>query len=124
MVCGSGSVVVGAQYSYLNFFLLVLPPLLPLLAHALVYSNKIFFLHYVSDHDPLSVITDEQSSNLATSLGFSAGTPSHQECKSVVEKLYTMFRAHDCTLVVGSEENAIILPALFQLIRISLTYLS
>eukprot|EP01036_Dinobryon_divergens_P027846 gene27846-36687_t len=57
------------------------------------------FSNNVADHDHLSGITDEQSSYLATSLGFSPGTPSHKECKSVVEKLYTMFRAHDCTLV-------------------------
>jgi len=44
-------------------------------------------------------ITDEQSTFLATSLGFVPGTPSHAECKMVVEKLYQLFRAHDCTLV-------------------------
>lgn len=49
--------------------------------------------------DIVKGITDEQSSFLATSLGFSEGTPSHAECKSVIEKLYNLFRAHDCTLV-------------------------
>jgi succinyl-CoA synthetase beta subunit len=44
-------------------------------------------------------ITDEQSSYLATSLGFTAGSDGHKQCKGIVEKLYTMFRAHDCTLV-------------------------
>lgn len=44
-------------------------------------------------------MTDEQASFLATSLGFMRGTQSHTECKSVMEKLYKMFRAHDCTLV-------------------------
>lgn len=44
-------------------------------------------------------ITDEQSTFLATSLGFTPGTPGHAECKMVVEKLYQLFRAHDCTLV-------------------------
>ena len=44
-------------------------------------------------------ITDKQKDFLATSLGFTPGTASHTECMNVVEKLYTMFRAHDCTLV-------------------------
>lgn len=44
-------------------------------------------------------VTDEQSSHLATSLGFEPGSKGHTECKSVVEKLYKMFREHDCTLV-------------------------
>ena len=44
-------------------------------------------------------IQDEQSTFLATSLGFIPGTKPHAECKSVVEKLYKMFRQHDCTLV-------------------------
>ena len=49
--------------------------------------------------DIIKGITDEQSTYLATSLGFVPGSPSHKECKSVVEKLYTLFRTHDCTLV-------------------------
>jgi len=49
--------------------------------------------------DIMKGITDEQSAFLATSLGFTPGTAPHAECKSVVEKLYQMFRAHDCTLV-------------------------
>ena len=44
-------------------------------------------------------ITDKQSTFLATSLGFTPGTPGHSECKKAVTKLYEMFRAHDCTLV-------------------------
>jgi len=44
-------------------------------------------------------VTEEQSNYLATSLGFDEGTQSHKECKDVVEKLYEMFRQHDCTLV-------------------------
>lgn len=49
--------------------------------------------------DIMKGIQDEQSTFLATSLGFTPGTPGHAECKSVVEKLYKMFRTHDCTLV-------------------------
>ena len=44
-------------------------------------------------------ITDAQSTFLATSLGFVPNTPSHTECKSVVEKLYKMFRDKDATLL-------------------------
>ena len=44
-------------------------------------------------------ITDKQKEFLATSLGFVPGTPSHQECKEVVEKLYKLFVTHDCTLL-------------------------
>lgn len=44
-------------------------------------------------------ITDAQSSYLATSLGFKPNTKGHSECKSVVEKLYNLFRAHDCTML-------------------------
>lgn len=44
-------------------------------------------------------ITDADSTFLATSLGFIPGSAGHTECKSVVEKLYKMFRDHDCTLV-------------------------
>lgn len=49
--------------------------------------------------DIMKGIQSEQSSFLATSLGFTPGTAGHAECKDVVEKLYKMFRAHDCTLV-------------------------
>lgn len=49
--------------------------------------------------DIIKGITDEQSSYLATSLGFIPGSAGHTECKSVVEKLYKLFRQHDCTLV-------------------------
>jgi len=44
-------------------------------------------------------ITDANSTFLATSLGFIPGTPGHTEAKSVVEKLYKLFREHDCTLL-------------------------
>lgn len=44
-------------------------------------------------------IQPEQANFLATSLGFVPGTAGHKECKSVVEKLYKLFRTHDCTLV-------------------------
>lgn len=44
-------------------------------------------------------ITDEQSTHLATSLGFTPGSTGHADCKGVVEKLYTLFREHDCTLL-------------------------
>jgi len=44
-------------------------------------------------------ITDADSTFIATSLGFPPGSASHTECKSVVEKIYQLFRAHDCTLV-------------------------
>lgn len=44
-------------------------------------------------------IKDEQAAYIATSLGFTPGTPSHDECKSVATKLYQVFRAHDCTLL-------------------------
>jgi succinyl-CoA synthetase beta subunit len=44
-------------------------------------------------------ITDAQSTYLATSLGFTPGSQLHKDCKQIVEKLYQMFRAHDCTLV-------------------------
>jgi succinyl-CoA synthetase beta subunit len=44
-------------------------------------------------------VTDAQSSYLAESLGFVPGSKGFDECKAVVEKLYKMFRAHDCTLV-------------------------
>lgn len=49
--------------------------------------------------DIMKGMTDDQSTYLATSLGFAPGTPGHAECKSVVEKLYKLFRTHDCTLV-------------------------
>ena len=49
--------------------------------------------------DIMTGITDAQSTFLATSLGFEPGSSGHKECKSVVEKLYKMFRAHDCTLL-------------------------
>lgn len=44
-------------------------------------------------------ITSDQSDYLATSLGFLPGSSGHAECKEVVEKLYAMFVANDCTLV-------------------------
>ncbi len=44
-------------------------------------------------------VQDKESTFLATSLGFVPGSPGHKECKTVVEKLYQMFRTHDCTLV-------------------------
>jgi succinyl-CoA synthetase beta subunit len=44
-------------------------------------------------------ITDENSTFLATSLGFIPGTAGHKEAKSVVEKIYKLFREHDCTLL-------------------------
>jgi len=44
-------------------------------------------------------ITDENTSFLATSLGFEAGSAGHAECKTVMDKLYKMFCDHDCTLV-------------------------
>lgn len=44
-------------------------------------------------------ITDANSTFLATSLGFIPGTAGHKEAKSVVEKLYKLFREHDCTLL-------------------------
>ena len=40
-----------------------------------------------------------KSTYLATSLGFTPGSKGHTQCKAVVEGLYKMFRAHDCTLV-------------------------
>jgi succinyl-CoA synthetase beta subunit len=49
--------------------------------------------------DIITGITDTQSSYLATSLGFIAGSNSFNECKKVVESLYKLFRAHDCTMV-------------------------
>mmetsp|Transcript_16090 Transcript_16090/g.16221 ORF Transcript_16090/g.16221 Transcript_16090/m.16221 type:complete len:439 (+) Transcript_16090:109-1425(+) len=49
--------------------------------------------------DIMEGITDEQTTYLATSLGFTPGTPPHTECKKVVKGIYTMFREHDCTLV-------------------------
>ena len=44
-------------------------------------------------------ITDTQSTFLATSLGFLPGSASHTEAKAVIEKLYNLFRKHDCTLL-------------------------
>jgi succinyl-CoA synthetase beta subunit len=44
-------------------------------------------------------VTDENSTFLATSLGFLPGSKAHAECKGVVEKIYEMFIKHDCTLV-------------------------
>ena len=49
--------------------------------------------------DIIKGITDENSSYIATSLGFIPGSKSHTEAKSVVVKLYEMFRKNDCTLV-------------------------
>lgn len=44
-------------------------------------------------------ITAADSEFLATSLGFTAGSVSHAECKAIMEKLYKLFITHDCTLV-------------------------
>jgi succinyl-CoA synthetase beta subunit len=44
-------------------------------------------------------ITDKQSTYLATSLGFTPGSAGPMECKTVIETLYKLFVAHDCTLV-------------------------
>lgn len=49
--------------------------------------------------DIMKGITEEDCVYLATSLGFVPGSKGHDECQSVVRKLYEMFRAHDCTLV-------------------------
>lgn len=49
--------------------------------------------------DIMKGMTDENSTYLATSLGFVPGTKGHQEAKAVVEKLYKLFITHDCTLV-------------------------
>lgn len=49
--------------------------------------------------DIMKGITSEQSTYLATSLGFTPGSKGHTECKSVVEKIYQLFRNNDCTLV-------------------------
>jgi succinyl-CoA synthetase beta subunit len=49
--------------------------------------------------DIMKGVTDEQSTYIATSLGFKLGSKGHKECKGIAEKLYKMFRAHDCTLV-------------------------
>ena len=44
-------------------------------------------------------VTDEQVDFIATSLGFKPGTDRHAACKNVVNKLYEMFRAKDCTML-------------------------
>eukprot|EP00981_Chlorochromonas_danica_P007161 scaffold1593_cov170-Ochromonas_danica.AAC.6 len=44
-------------------------------------------------------VTDEQSTYIATSLGFSPGSKGHNECKDLVHKLYKLFCTHDCTLL-------------------------
>jgi succinyl-CoA synthetase beta subunit len=44
-------------------------------------------------------VTEEQATFLATSLGFTPGSKGHGEAKDLVKKIYTMFRANDCTLV-------------------------
>ena len=44
-------------------------------------------------------VTDKESTTIASFLGFTPGSASHTECKSVVEKIYKLFRDHDCTLV-------------------------
>jgi len=49
--------------------------------------------------DIMRGITDDDTTYLATSLGFLPDSAGHKECKSVVQKLYQMFLAHDCTLV-------------------------
>jgi len=78
---------------------------------------------------PVNIIegmTDVQSTYLATSLGFVPGTPPHAECKSVVEKLYKLFRAHDCTLVEVNpmaETPGKLIGTLSQLKKIILTYM-
>ena len=49
--------------------------------------------------DIIKGMTGAQAEYIATSLGFLPGTAVHTECKAVVEKLYKLFRAHDCTLL-------------------------
>jgi succinyl-CoA synthetase beta subunit len=44
-------------------------------------------------------ITDANTTYIATSLGFIPGTSGHNDCKALVERMYGMFRKHDCTLV-------------------------
>lgn len=44
-------------------------------------------------------ITEQQTSYIATALGFKPDSERHAECQSVVNKLYTMFRAKDCTML-------------------------
>ena len=44
-------------------------------------------------------IQDEETTFVATSLGFIPGTPGHNDCKDMVEKMYNMFTTYDCTLV-------------------------
>ena len=44
-------------------------------------------------------VTDKDSTTIASFLGFTPGSAGHTECKSVVEKIYKLFRDHDCTLV-------------------------
>lgn len=49
--------------------------------------------------DIMKGINDEQTTYLATSLGFVPGTDSHAQCKVVLEKLYNLFCKYDCTLL-------------------------
>lgn len=49
--------------------------------------------------DPMVGVTDAQCEHLATSLGFEQGSAGHAECKTVMDKLYKLFVANDCTLV-------------------------
>lgn len=49
--------------------------------------------------DVVKGLTDTEKNYLATSLGFQPGSASHSECMDVLDKLYQMFKAHDCTMV-------------------------
>lgn len=44
-------------------------------------------------------ISEKETSFIATALGFKPDSERHTECQSVVNKLYTMFRAKDCTML-------------------------
>lgn len=46
-----------------------------------------------------SGIQDEDTTFVASSLGFIPGTSAHNDCKDMVEKMYNMFTTYDCTLV-------------------------
>ena len=56
-------------------------------------------LIYKQPIDIVKGITDEQSTFLATSMGFTPGTKPHAAAKDVVTKLYEVFRKYDCTLI-------------------------
>ncbi|RYG67480.1 ADP-forming succinate--CoA ligase subunit beta [archaeon] len=44
-------------------------------------------------------VTEQQAAFLATSLGFVPGSETHRQCQGVVQSIYRMFVAHDCTLI-------------------------